>query len=214
MSKVRGPLLSMRAAGQIGSSQVYASWRGVPYVRQYVVPANPRTTGQMGVRNPFRWLQDAYRSMPGALQAVYELYASGRPLTARNGWTKINVSALQDQTDLYNLTFSPGAAGGPALGGMALTPGSGEITVNVTAPTLPTGWTMTAVHVVALEMQDPQDAFVGPWRYATDTSAPYSVTLTGLASATEYMVGAWGEYARPDGGTAYSASFQAAETTL
>lgn len=214
MSKVRGPLLSMRAQGQIGTSQVYASWRGVPYVRQYVVPSNPRTTSQMQIRMPFRWLQDAYRSMPGALTAVFDAYTEGRPLIARNGWTRINLPALNAQTDISNITYSPGARGGPAPGSMTITPGSGSFTVDVTTPSLPPGWSVAAVHAVALEQQDPQSDFVGPWQYGSGTSEPYSVTLSGLRAATEYMVGAWIEYIRPDGTAAYSASLQQAETTL
>jgi hypothetical protein len=204
----------MRAAGQIGTSQVYATWRGVPYVRQYVVPANPRTSAQMGVRSPFRWLQDAYRSIPGALAAVYEAYTEGRPLIGRNGWTRVNLSALAAQNDISNITYSPGARGGPAPGSMTVTPGSGSLTVDVTTPSLPTGWSIAAVHAVALEQQDPQSDFMGPWQYGSDNSAPYSVTLSGLRAATQYMVGTWIEYLRPDGSAAYSASLQVAESTL
>lgn len=214
MSKVRGPLLSMRATGQIGTSQVYATWRGVPYVRQYVVPANPRTTAQIQVRSPFAWLQDAYRSIPGALAAVYEAYTAGRPMIARNGWTKINLPALQAQLDIGNLTFSPGARGGPAPASINVTPGSGSLQVNVTTTALPTGWSIAAAHVVALEMQDPQSDFIGPWRYGSGNTAPYSVTLSSLGNGVEYMVGAWIEYLRPDGSAAYSASLQMRKITL
>lgn len=214
MSKVRGPLLSMRAAGQIGTSQVYATWRGVPYVRQYVVPANPRTTAQMQVRSPFRWLQDAYRSIPGALAAVYEAYTEGRPLIARNGWTRVNLAALNAQNDISNITFSPGARGGPAPDSITVTPGSGSLQVDISTAALPTGWSIAAAHVVALEMQDPQSDFIGPWRYGSDPAAPYSVTLSSLGSGVEYIVGAWIEYIRPDGSAAYSASLQVAESTL
>lgn len=214
MSKVRGPLLSMRAAGQIGTSQVYATWRGVPYVRQYVVPSNPRTTAQLQVRSPFRWLQDAYRSIPGALAAVYEAYTEGRPMIARNGWTRVNLPALNAQTDIMNITYSPGARGGPAPASITVTPGSGSLQVNISTAALPTGWTIAAAHVVALEMQDPQSDFIGPWRYGSAPAAPYSVTLSSLGSGVVYIVGAWIEYIRPDGSAAYSASLQQAEATV
>jgi len=43
MSKLTGPLLSFGARGQIGKAMVTSTWKGVPYARQYVVPANPQT---------------------------------------------------------------------------------------------------------------------------------------------------------------------------
>lgn len=48
MAKVINPLLSGSASGQIGHMMVFDK-RG--RVRQYVVPANPKTVGQMTVRN-------------------------------------------------------------------------------------------------------------------------------------------------------------------
>ncbi len=212
MSKISGPLLSMRARGQVGKSAVFAQWRGVPYVRQYAIPANPRTQAQQEIRNPFRWLQDAYRSIPGNLAAVYEAFTEGRPMIPRNGWTRINLAALQSQTDITNITFSPGARGGPAPSAINATPGAGQISVGVTPPALPTGWTIAAAHAVALMDQDPQSQFLPPWASGSDTSSPYSITLTGLQSSTAYVVGAWLEYIRPDGSAAYSASLQAVAT--
>lgn len=46
MSKLRAPLFSFRASGQIAKSLVYFGWKGLNLVRSYVVPANPKTTAQ------------------------------------------------------------------------------------------------------------------------------------------------------------------------
>lgn len=46
MAKVTGPLMSMSASGQIGKAIVFAGWKGVNYVRQYVIPSNPQSEGQ------------------------------------------------------------------------------------------------------------------------------------------------------------------------
>lgn len=213
MGKVRGPLLSMSARGQIGSSHVFASWRGVPYVRQYAIPANPRTSAQLEIRQPFRWLQDAYRSAPGDLVTVYQAFASGRPLTDRNAWTKINLGALQAQTDISQLTYSPGARGGPAPASVSVTGGAASITVSITPPTLPPGWAVLRAVAVALIDQSPQDVFVGPWASGVNSAPPYSVTLSGLQAATSYLAGGWLVYSRPDGQEAYSASLQQVVTT-
>lgn len=46
MAKVTGPLQSFSASGQIAKSIVFAAWKGVNYVRQYVIPSNPQSEDQ------------------------------------------------------------------------------------------------------------------------------------------------------------------------
>lgn len=46
MCKVTGPMHSDGASGQFAKSMVFAGWKGVSYVRKYVVPANPMTADQ------------------------------------------------------------------------------------------------------------------------------------------------------------------------
>lgn len=69
MAKVTGPLMSMSASGKIADAIVFSVWKGVAYVRQYVIPANPmdpdqgdqriilggtgRACGKVGVTSPY-----------------------------------------------------------------------------------------------------------------------------------------------------------------
>jgi len=53
MAKVTSPLFSMGASGQLGKSLVYMTWKGIDDVRQYVIPANPKTAGQVAQRGYF-----------------------------------------------------------------------------------------------------------------------------------------------------------------
>jgi hypothetical protein len=50
MAKVNGPLMSMSASGKIGDAIVFAAWKGVAYVRQFVIPSNPQSAGQGDTR--------------------------------------------------------------------------------------------------------------------------------------------------------------------
>lgn len=50
MAKVTGPLMSMTASGKIADSIVFAAWKGVAYVRQFVIPSNPQSAGQGDTR--------------------------------------------------------------------------------------------------------------------------------------------------------------------
>lgn len=53
MAKVSGPLLSLSASGKFANTLVASVWKGLPYMRQYVKPANPNTTAQSAHRALF-----------------------------------------------------------------------------------------------------------------------------------------------------------------
>ncbi len=63
MAKVRLPLGSFGARGQIGKAFVYFPWKGIACVREYIIPANPNTTGQQTQRGYFT-------------EAVYEFHVA------------------------------------------------------------------------------------------------------------------------------------------
>ncbi len=65
MAKVKGPLFSLSAGGQLAKTLVYGDWKGIDWVRQYVIPANPKTADQQEQRGFFTaaveaWHVDGY----------------------------------------------------------------------------------------------------------------------------------------------------------
>jgi len=50
VAKLKAPLLSLGAAGAIGKSLVFFGWKGLDCVREYVIPANPKSTLQVAHR--------------------------------------------------------------------------------------------------------------------------------------------------------------------
>ncbi|MBA7571052.1 hypothetical protein ES708_12808 [subsurface metagenome] len=50
MAKLKGPLFSLGATQQIAKTLVYFPWKGLNVVREYVVPANPKTALQQTQR--------------------------------------------------------------------------------------------------------------------------------------------------------------------
>lgn len=194
MSRVTAPLLSFSASGQIGQTQVYSTWKGVPYVRRYVTPANPRSTEQTYTRNAFSWLNSVWKVAPEEFRAAWTLFAKGQPLTDRNAFIQRNLPLLRGMTDLAGMVFSPGARGG-LVGSIDITPGDDLITVDGEPPDpLPAGWTVTRMIAAAIRQQDPNSGVLYNIVADEDATAPYQVVLTGLASAQTYMVAAWFEY--------------------
>lgn len=84
MAKLKAPLLSFGASGQIAKSIVYFPWKGLNLAREYVIPSNPKTAGQTTQRS---YMTDAVAAIHAAqalaadaLDATdviaYALYAS------------------------------------------------------------------------------------------------------------------------------------------
>ena len=208
MARTTAPLLSFEASGQIANTQVYASWKGRPYVRRYTIPENPNTAAQQLTRNTFAWLNNVFKYMPAGALDAWNAYADSSRFTSRNGWMKQNLGPLRDQTDLALMTLSPSARSGIVAAGITLTAGAGQITADLTAPSLPTGWTINRAIAAAIRDQDPQtETFYGVVS-GEDLTDPYSIVLTGLTAASPYIVGGWFEFNKPDGSFAYGQSLQ------
>lgn len=206
MSRITAPLLSFGASGQIGKSQVYSTWKGRPYARRYLIPANPQSTDQTETRNTFKWLNAVWRYMPASAVGAWQLYGKNSRFTDRNGWIKQNLSNLRGEADLTNLIFSPAAGGGIAAASMTLTPGDDQITVDLVAPTLPTGWSIDMAIAAAIRQQDPQSGTLYEVVAGTDATSTYQIILTGLASAQTYVVGGWFQYSKSPTEKAYGVS--------
>lgn len=208
MAKTVAPLLSFSAGGQIAKTQVYATWKGRPYVRRYVSPANPNTVEQQATRSAFKWLMNVWKFFPGSATASWVAYANGFRITDRNAFAKANVSALREATDLTDFVISPAAASGIIAAGMNLTAGSGSITVELIAPVLPVGWTIVSAFAAAIRNQDPNTEAFYEVTAGADATSPYSIALTGLTATEEYVVGGWFQFMKPDGSFAYGRSLQ------
>lgn len=220
MAKVKGPLLSISARGQIGKSQVYASWKGVPYARQHVTPNNPRTTAQTLTRNVFKSMDDEWKRLGPLSRAPWEAAVKGRPLTARNKVMSSNIPLLRGEADMAKFVASPGALGGlpPTNLVVAATASTGEIEFTVTSPQEPVGWTLDSITVQALKDRDPAviatDFPLEDEDLAPNAGGDTVVTLTGADGGVLYQASAWLVWTRPDGVVAYGQSLIDSVTPL
>lgn len=211
MAKVTGPNMSMKSSGQIGHALVQGNWRGVPYVRSYATPSNPKTTAQTKTRSVFSYLSNAWKTMNAAVQAPWTAYAKGQAFTDRNAFIGKNTSLLRTAEHLEGMILSPGTGSGVIPAGMRVTPGSGKLTAVLTAPALPTGWAITAAHFIALIDGTPSSGTLNTASfYATKAETPFTVDIT-LSPAT-YVVFGFFQYLRADGKIAYSPSIFAPGT--
>ena len=97
MAKVKGPLFSLSAGGQLAKTLVYGDWKGIDWVRQYVIPANPKTADQQEQRGFFTaaieaWHIDGYTEDDVTAFNLYAL-TSKIVLSGFNMFVKLKVLA-------------------------------------------------------------------------------------------------------------------------
>lgn len=107
MAKLRGGILG-KVTGAVGNV-VTASWKGINYARDRVIPANPRSIGQTRIRDNMRNLVLLGRSIKSTfIDTYWENLVRG---TSNSGWAKF-IGTAQKSTqalqDLENVKMSTG----------------------------------------------------------------------------------------------------------
>lgn len=206
MAKITAPFLALGASGTIADTLVASKWKGRPYMRQHVIPANPNSTGQQSTRNAFTVANEIWKVGPALFIAPWNLFAQGQVLTGRNAFMGAYVRDNRGQADLTNMLFSPGAKGGLPPNSIAVTPGSNQLTIDFTNPSAPTGWTLDSAIAAAILDADPETTTDVLITAAEDAVSQAQVILSGLTASVQYDIGAWLQWTKPDGSTAYSVS--------
>lgn len=136
MALVKAPLLSLDASGALGNALVFSKWKGRPYVRSLVKPANPKSGGQVGVRAAFKFLSQHWGDGGASAQATWEDLAEQDVVSGFNAYMKQNL--------LRNRNFlAPGqeypalvAQTASAIDTFAATAGERQITITINDDTL------------------------------------------------------------------------------
>jgi len=90
---LKAPLLSLGASQQLGKALVFFGWKGLDVVREYVIPANPRTAGQVTQRD----------YLTAAVAKIHFAQASTFPLIAKDVMAyALWASVVQAATTWFN----------------------------------------------------------------------------------------------------------------
>lgn len=90
MVKLAGPAMSLDASGTLANTLVFSKWKGRPYVRSRVVPSNPKSGGQVGMRSMFRFLTQQWASIGAVAQATWEDRATAAAIAPFNAFVSYN----------------------------------------------------------------------------------------------------------------------------
>ena len=206
MAKITGPLLSFGAAGSLGGVMTFAQWRGQPYARTLVIPANPQTTAQTLTRDIFANMNTRWKTGGPLLRAPWNRFAVGQRFVGRNSYMGKNLEAMRGEADMDLYIGSPGAKGGlPASTLVLASVASLGIEATITAPTPPTGWSLTSGIATCFIDQTPEAVVADVVQEGEQVAIPGDVDFTGL-TATTYQVQAWLKWEKTDLSVAYGAS--------
>jgi len=86
MVKVTGPMLSFGASGTIGKTATFSNWKGRPYVRSRVIPANPKSVLQVSVRAMMKFLSQMWIGIGSTPQASWEDLAKAAQISPFNAY--------------------------------------------------------------------------------------------------------------------------------
>jgi len=124
MVKVTAPAMSLDASGTLAGALVFSKWKGRNYVRERVIPANPKSGGQVGVRSMFKFLTQIWAGLSAANKATWESRADDMvvsPFNAfvsynQNRWRNFQTPAKEDPAT--DTGTPPGASTGVATPGV------------------------------------------------------------------------------------------------
>jgi len=90
MVKVHGPMFSLAASGTIGKAATFSNWKGRPYVRERVIPANPKSGPQIGMRAMLSFLSKEWAGLSTVEKATWEARAKATVIAPFNAFTSYN----------------------------------------------------------------------------------------------------------------------------
>lgn len=140
MVKVKGPAMSLDASGSLAGALVFSKWKGRNYVRQHVVPANPKSGGQVGVRSMFKFLAQIWDGLSDANKATWEDRADDLVASTFNAFMSYNQRRWRDFNAPSKEDPATEVGGAPTASTGVATPDIRAITLVITDTGTPPDW--------------------------------------------------------------------------
>lgn len=214
MARLTAPLMSLAASGTIGKAITFSVWKGIPYARVRVIPANPNSTGQQEIRGVFSTLCEMWKRFPIEARLPFDHAVRGQPLTARNKHIQVNAAALQGQVNCNDLVMS--IAGGSAvvpINVIAVDGTNGHVSCAADAPAAPPGYTISYMSGIATLDGDPSPLIVLPTYTADDPAPPYAWDIVCNVDAV-YQVGIFAVWIRNSDSKAFCSAAVRSQVTV
>ena len=93
MVKIKGPMMSMAASGTLADAITFSTWKGRPYVRERVIPANPKSGAQTGRRAMLAFLSQTWSGISEINQATWQELADQLVASKFNAYLSENMES-------------------------------------------------------------------------------------------------------------------------
>ncbi len=205
MVKVTGPLFSITASGSLAKAVTFSTWKGRAYVRQRVIPANPQSGPQTGMRSMLKFLSQEWTNLSVAEKADWTTRAAATVISNFNAFVAYNQSRWRSYKNPSKLDPADEAGTSPTAPTTTPTGGIRQIQLSildgVNAPdwayvihrSTVTGFTPAFSNVVAVTPWDLAGTTVyidTPLAIGTYYYRIYGTLDTGLKGAVEVEVSA------------------------
>jgi len=91
MVKVFGPAMSLDASGSLANTITFSKWKGRNYVRERVIPSNPKSGAQTGRRAMFKFLTQNWAALSVSDKATWQTLADELVASPFNAYIKNNM---------------------------------------------------------------------------------------------------------------------------
>ena len=115
MARVKAPLFSLDASGQLGEAIVYSKWKGREYVREYTIPQNPQSTTQVNVRLAWEKLVASWQGETPTYQTTWDTFANQFKMSGFNQYIGRGMDAYVAQLGTSTTPASVSVTGDPPV---------------------------------------------------------------------------------------------------
>ena len=182
MPKVTGPFMSLDATGTLAGTLTATHWKGRNVIRQRVIPTNPKSAKQTGVRAMLAFLGAHWAGLAAGVKDDYEEGALARAISAFNQFCSVNLARWQQNKPPSDAYPAAEAATPLTVSTMTCTGHAGYATVELT----PSGATAIGGYVI---YRDTAEITTPNWANAVavieaDGANPVTFTDSPLAAGT------------------------------
>jgi hypothetical protein len=125
-------MMSVSASGTFAKTMTFANWKGRAYARSRVIPTNPKSAAQLGVRAMMKFLAEEWAGLAALDKATYDTAAAARSISAYNQYISENLARWQ-MSQAPSQASPPAEASTPlTITTQTLTGGEGHITITLT----------------------------------------------------------------------------------
>ena len=126
-------MMSLDASGTLADAATFSKWKGRAYARARVIPSNPKTPKQTGMRALIKFLAQQWASIGDTPQSSWVEKAKQTNISPFNSYTGTN--AFNWRNGLYPSKAYPAARSSTAPGAptLAATGGQRQVSLSITA---------------------------------------------------------------------------------